>query len=62
MISMAQERPVNSPMVQFKVLSNTFDEEKSIGPNKVAKVKSLYKNYDKQLKTLNKLGIDKTKN
>ena len=47
MISMAQEqhnqRPLNSPMVQFKVLSNTFDEENSLGPNRVGRIKGLFK-------------------
>lgn len=50
-----------SPMVQFKVLSNTFDQESKIPPSKGSRAKSIYKRYDHQLKKLEKLGVDKTK-
>ena len=48
-------------MVNFKVLSNTFDEESLIGPNRTGRVKSIYKRFESQQETLSKLGVDKTK-
>ena len=47
-------------MVKFKVLSNTFDEERLIGPTKTNRVTNIYKSFDEQLAKLNKLGAAKT--
>jgi hypothetical protein len=47
-------------MMKFKVLSNTFDEERMIGPTKTDRIKIIYKKFDEQLTELNKLGADKT--
>jgi len=47
-------------MVQFKVLSNHFDEESKIKPVKVSD-QTLKKKYATQLKKLDKMGVDMTK-
>ena len=56
-----QRGSIKSPMVNFKALSNAFDEENNIGPNQTGRVKGIYKRFETQQKTLNKLGVDKTK-
>ena len=45
-----QEQPdkvVAKPMVQFKILSNKFDQNEQIGPTKVDRVKHIYNRFDK---------------
>ena len=52
---------IKSPMVNFKVLSNTFDEESTLGPNRTGQLKGLYKRFESQQKVMVKLGVDMTK-
>ena len=48
-------------MVHFKELSNYFDEERSLGPNKADRCKIIVNQYASQQKHLRKLGVDMTK-
>ena len=52
-----------TPMINFKLLSNKFDEEKMIKPSKAGRrAVTIYRRYDAQIKKLDKLGVDKSKN
>ncbi len=48
-------------MLQFRTLSNTFDEESNLGPIKVDRVKFIKKRFDNQFEKLDKLGVDMPK-
>eukprot|EP00353_Schmidingerella_taraikaensis_P007010 CAMPEP_0185575214 /NCGR_PEP_ID=MMETSP0434-20130131/6468_1 /TAXON_ID=626734 ORGANISM="Favella taraikaensis, Strain Fe Narragansett Bay" /NCGR_SAMPLE_ID=MMETSP0434 /ASSEMBLY_ACC=CAM_ASM_000379 /LENGTH=149 /DNA_ID=CAMNT_0028192027 /DNA_START=1242 /DNA_END=1691 /DNA_ORIENTATION=- len=50
-----------TPMVQFHVLSEYFDEEKKIKGLQCDRVEDIKRKYDYQLKSLNRMGVDMTK-